>query len=207
LHAAGNPGIGHFGRSFSRDPVVVVSYAGAFIDAFAKAGVACVLKHFPGEGLATVDSHVSLPDITATWSEEELEPFAQLIASGRVQAVMTGNVRLTSVDPSGAPVTVSEPIINGLLRRKLGFAGIAMTDDLDMEALVPLFDRREAVIRALAAGNDMLMVLNTKNIDPTLPQHIVEWVDEAIDRGRLTRARVAEAADRVRRLRASLAPA
>ncbi len=161
-----SPAIGHFGRAFARQPAVVADYAAAFIDAFAAAGIHCALKHFPGEGLALDDSHDDLPDVTATWSEEELEPYARLIAAGRARLVMTGHMRLTSVEPSGIPTTLSAAVISGLLRSKLGFAGVAMTDDLDMAAISEVADRRQAVIRAINAGNDLLMIGNTSDYDP-----------------------------------------
>lgn len=201
LHDPDNPAIGHYGRSFSADPAVVTSYAEAFIDAFSAAGIICAVKHFPGQGRAHGDSHDELPDITANWSEKDLEPFANLIASGRAQLILGGHVRLTTIDKSGTPSTLSVPITTGLLRDKLGFQGVVMTDDLDMKAVSGVMGRREAIIRALAAGNDLLMVRNVEPFDRELPQKIVVWVEEAIDEGRLREADIAAAADRVRKLK------
>jgi beta-N-acetylhexosaminidase len=205
LDDARSPAIGHFGRAFDREPVRIVAYAEAFIDAFAAAGVHCALKHFPGEGHAREDSHKVLPDITATWSTTELEPYVGLIASGRASIVMTGNVRLSTVDPAPVPATLSSAIVTDLLRTGLGFKGVAMTDDLDMAPIRATTPRAEAVVRAISAGNDLLMVCNTNNVDPDLPQHVVEWVEGAIGRGVLTEARIAESADRIRALKRALA--
>jgi beta-N-acetylhexosaminidase len=110
-------------------------------------------------------------------------------------------VRLTSVEPTRVPITLSAAVTTGLLRDKLGFRGVIMTDDLDMDSIRATASRREAVIRAIAAGNDLLMVCNTKDVDAELPQHVAEWVGDAIAKGELTRARVAEAAARVRSLK------
>jgi beta-N-acetylhexosaminidase len=201
LQDADNPAIGHFGRAFDANPAKVADYAGAFIDAFAAAGVHCALKHFPGEGHAHDDSHEALPDITATWSEKELEPYVKLIATGQARIIMNGNVRLTSLEPTEVPTTLSAAVTTGLLRNKLGFKGVIMTDDLDMASVREIAGRRDAVIRAIAAGNDLLMVCNTDDVDPELPQHVVDWVGDAIVKGVFTRARVAEAAARVRNLK------
>jgi beta-N-acetylhexosaminidase len=80
-----------------------------------------------------------------------------------------------------------------------------MTDDLDMAPIRATTPRAEAVVRAISAGNDLLMVCNTNNVDPDLPQHVVEWVEGAIGRGVLTEARIAESADRIRALKRALA--
>jgi beta-N-acetylhexosaminidase len=196
-----SPAIGHFGRAFDREPVRIVAYAEAFIDAFAAAGVHCALKHFPGEGRAREDSHETLPDITATWSTAELEPYVGLIGSGRAQIVMTGNVRLSTVEPRAIPATLSSAVVTDLLRDGLGFKGVAMTDDLDMASVRAIVPRKEAVVRALAAGNDLLMVCNTTDFDPDLPQHVAGWVRDAIARGELSEARIAASAARIRALK------
>ena len=118
---------------------------------------------------------------------------------------MTGHMRLTSVDPSRIPTTFSKAVISGLLRDKLGFAGVALTDDLDMAAISEVADRREAVIRAIDAGNDLLMIGNTSDYDPQLPQHVVEWVEDAIDVGALSVGHIASAANRVRKIKRAYA--
>lgn len=201
LHDPENPAIGHFDRAFDEDPARVVAYAEAFIDGFAAAGVHCALKHFPGEGHAHDDSHVDLPDITATWSAEDIEPYVSLIASGRARIVMSGHVRLATIERTLVPLTLSAASARGLLRDQMGFGGVVMTDDLDMAAIRETYGRRDAVIRAIDAGNDLLMVCNTDDFDPELPQHIVGWVEDAIAAGTLTEAMITEAADRVRSLK------
>jgi beta-N-acetylhexosaminidase len=205
LHDPLNPQIGHFGRSFDADPAIVTAYAESFIGGFASANVLCAPKHFPGLGHCHDDSHDDLPDITSTWSEIELKPFAQLIARGEAHVIMGGHVRLDTVENEMIPTTLSSAVTTGLLRDKLAFQGVAMTDDLDMAAVHNLMGRREAVIRAIAAGNDLLMVRNATNFDPCLPQNIVDWVNEAISKGSLSKDRIRESADRVRRLKQALA--
>ena len=91
--------------------------------------------------------------------------------------------------------------MTGLLRDRLGFTGVAMTDDLDMQAVSALMPRRQAVIDAIAAGNDLLMIRNAGDFDPDLPRTVVAWVREAVAAGELSRSRIAQAALRVRQLR------
>jgi beta-N-acetylhexosaminidase len=199
-----SPAIGHFERAFHSDPVTVAAYAQAFIDGFGLANIHCVLKHFPGEGHSRSDSHYSLSDISQTWSEEELEPYARMIASGRARIIMSGHLHLATIEKDPIPITLSSAAITGMLRGKLGFWGVVMTDDLDMVAVSSLMGRREAVIRAIAAGNDLLMIRNSAKSDPHLPQKISEWVQDAIHEGILSKNRIAESAERVREVKRAL---
>jgi beta-N-acetylhexosaminidase len=205
LHDPTNPAIGHFGRAFDADPVRVLAYARAFVDGFAEAGVLCALKHFPGNGHTLGDSHHGPAD-GSNWSERDLAPYAQLIAAGRARLIMAGHAQIPSLEPRPVPVSLSEPVMRGLLRQRLNFNGVAMTDDLDMQAVSSLMPRREAVIKAISAGNDLLMIRNVGDFDPELPRRVVAWVQEAIAAGTLSRAQIAEAADRVRGLQ-GVAPA
>jgi beta-N-acetylhexosaminidase len=214
LHDATNPAVGQYGRSFGSDSATVITYAEAFIDGFNGSGVLCALKHFPGQGLARSDSHSELPDITSTWTEQELAPYAQLIKNGRAELIMGAHLRLATVEKEPIPTTLSLAVTTGLLRGKLGFQGVVMTDDLDMVAVSSVMVRREAVIRAIAAGNDILMIKNATYFDPYLPyfdpylpQNVASWVRDAIDQGSLLEKNIAESADRIRRFKRGLANA
>ncbi len=198
----GNPAIGVFGRAYDTVPERIAAYGQAFIEGFASAGILCVAKHFPGHGRAVGDSHKGAADISATWTEAELEPFARLIASPNTPPmVMTGHLRLDSMAPDGRPATVSVPIVTGLLRQRLGYRGVVVTDDLDMGAVSRLMSRKDAVVQALVAGSDLLMIKNLFGYDPLMPQRAVSWVRGAISRGLLSRVQVMAAAERVRALR------
>ena len=201
LHDPANPAIGKWGRSYSEDPDTVVAYAEVFIDAFAEAGVICAPKHFPGQGLATADSHDALPDISAVWSERDLAPFKRLIESGRVDLMMGGHVLLRSLDPSGVPTTLSPAVNRGLLRDRLGYRGAIMTDELAMGALDDISERRDIAVRALAAGNDLLMMRNVVPFDHDLPLKVQQWVEAAVADGTLSVSEIAASATRVRNLR------
>jgi beta-N-acetylhexosaminidase len=196
-----NPAIGMFGRAYGTDPDLIAAYAAAFVDGFASAGVICALKHFPGHGNSAGDSHDGVADISATWTDAELRPFAHLIAAGRAPMVMGGHLRMTVLEPSGLPITFSAAVMTGLLRDRLGYRGVVVTDDLDMDAVRRLMGRRQAVVEAIRNGNDLLMIKNLEDYDPLLPQRVVRWVRAAIADGTLRETQVIEAAGRVRSLR------
>jgi beta-N-acetylhexosaminidase len=205
LYDSANPAIGQFGRAFATDPETVASYAEAFIDGFATANILCAAKHFPGHGHSRSDSHFSLPDITSTWSELEIKPYALLIADGRAKIIMGGHLRLATIDPEPIPTTLSRAAIHGLLREKLGFQGVIMTDSLDMDAVLHFVSRRDAVIKAISAGNDLLMIKNVGLFDPYLPQNVMVWIREAIEAGILRERDIVASADRVRKLKQEIA--
>jgi beta-N-acetylhexosaminidase len=198
----GNPAIGRFGRAYDTDPERIATYAQAFVEGFSGAGILCAAKHFPGHGRSVNDSHFGAADISSTWSEAEMEPFARLLASPHTPAmVMTGHLRLDPMAPDGWPATLSAPVVTGLLRQQLGYQGVVVTDDLDMEAVSHLMSRKAAFVQALAAGSDLLMIKNLFGYDPLMPQRAVSWVRQAIARGHLSRAHIMAAAERVRAIR------
>lgn len=206
LENPGNPAIGRYGRAFSDNADTVTAYAGAFIRGFGAGGVCCSLKHFPGQGGAQSDSHEWAPDISAVWSEADLAPFRHLISEGGVDAVMSGYSVLRTVASNGRPAALSREIVTGLLHDQLGFDGVAMTDDLDMGAVGYGFARRSAIVQALQAGNDTLIVRNRANYDPALPASIASWMTEAIADGTLSIGALNKSAERVRKLRNKLTP-
>ena len=112
-----NPIISQFDRSFGQNIDRVVQYAAQFIEAHHQRGVACCLKHFPGHGSSTEDSHLGFVDITDCWERQELEPYKKLFASGIADAVMTAHVVHRQLDPAGLPATLSRIILDDLHNR------------------------------------------------------------------------------------------
>jgi beta-N-acetylhexosaminidase len=207
-----SPVIGGLERAFSSDPAVVVTYAREFIAAHHEAGVLTALKHWPGHGLAEGDTHLGLVDVTRTAQAIEQQPFRQLIRAGLADAVMTAHLVNRNVDPDW-PVTLSERFIGPLLREREGFDGVVVTDDLHMGAIQEQHSEREAVVRALLAGNDLLVFSNNPAAATTVPgfrprydmgRHVAALVREAIARGELTEAHVDAAWRRVALLRQRL---
>ena len=152
-----NPIIGN--RSYGSDPQRVSTLVTAAVRAYAAAGFLCCAKHFPGHGAATVDSHVALPIIDvdrARLDRVELPPFRAAIAAG-VPAIMLAHLIVPALDPTPSlPASMSRRIATDLLRRELGFAGIAVTDDLEMGALATIGEAT-AGERALEAGADFVL--------------------------------------------------
>jgi beta-N-acetylhexosaminidase len=146
-------------RSFGTTATVVAQVAGSFLDGLQQAGVAGCLKHFPGLGDTDVDSHKVLPRITRDLrrlEEEDLLPYRLLGA--RAAAVMVGHGHYAALDPQpGLPATLSTTIVEGLLRQRLGFRGVVVSDDLEMGAVAPLDDDGRAAVAAVAAGCDLIL--------------------------------------------------
>lgn len=152
-----NPIIGN--RSYGSDPQRVSTLVGAAVRAYGAAGFLCCAKHFPGHGAATVDSHLGLPIIDvdrARLDHVELPPFRAAIAAG-VPAIMLAHLIVPALDPTPSlPASLSRRIATDLLRRELGFAGLAVTDDLEMGALASIGEAA-AGERALEAGADFVL--------------------------------------------------
>jgi beta-N-acetylhexosaminidase len=140
-------------RALGSEPMRVSALGRAILDGFVRAGVAGCIKHMPGHGRALADSHKELPTVTASAEELELDlaPFRAL-ASAPVG--MTAHVRYTAWDAEN-PGTLSPYVVNEVIRRNIGFDGLLLTDDLDMEALSGSVPERAA--RAIAAGCDLAL--------------------------------------------------
>jgi len=197
VHEEGNAVIGRHGRAYGTDGDSIAAYASRFVDAYRAQHAVCVIKHFPGHGRSRGDSHDGFVDITETWSRAELDPFQRLIESGHADMIMGGHLTHQGLDPSGVPVTFSSPVLQGLLREELGYQGVIMTDDLDMGAIRQSYAQRESILRSIEAGNDILMLSNSAAPDMELPQRIVGWVEEAIEAGRFTEARIDHSVERI----------
>jgi beta-N-acetylhexosaminidase len=141
-------------RSFGAEPMQVAALGGAMLDGLAAAGVGGVLKHMPGHGRATADSHHALPEVDASAEDlaADIAPFRAL--AKRAPMAMTAHILFKSWDEQH-PATLSPTIINNIIRGEIGFEGLLMSDDIAMEALSgPLAARARA---ALAAGCDVVL--------------------------------------------------
>ena len=147
-------------RSYGEDPQLVGRLAAAYIRGLQSAGVSATLKHFPGHGDTDVDSHLGLPIIRhprERLDQMELPPFRAGIAAG-ADAVMTAHIEMPALDPAPkTPTTLSGPIVQGLLRKDLGFGGLIYTDSMGMAGVAAIYDAGEAAVRAVAAGNDLIL--------------------------------------------------
>ena len=195
-----NPVIGALDRSFSADPAVVATQGRAFLDGLHDAGVAGALKHFPGHGSSTADTHLGWVDVTSTWTSKELIPFRDIIANGGTDAVLVAHVFDSKLDPV-YPASLSDAVITGMLRGDLGFDGVVISDDLQMGAIRAEYGYETAVERAILAGTDILTIANEQVYEPDVVARTIDIVATAVAAGRITEARIDESWQRIRRLK------
>ncbi|HEX7126236.1 MAG TPA: glycoside hydrolase family 3 N-terminal domain-containing protein, partial [Thermodesulfobacteriota bacterium] len=191
-------------RSFGRDPEAVVRLGLAFARGLEAGGVAACAKHFPGHGDTAEDRHHALPVVShdrARLEAVEIAPFAAAVAAG-VPMVLTAHVVYPALDPD-RPATLSPAIVEGILRRRLGFDGVVATDDLEMAAIADRFGWEEAVVMAVEAGCDLLLVCH----DAERQRRAVDAVRAAMASGRVSAARVEASLARIARLASRYAPA
>ncbi|MFD0757878.1 glycoside hydrolase family 3 N-terminal domain-containing protein [Arthrobacter ulcerisalmonis] len=176
-------------RSISTDPDVVATLGMAFSQGMLKAGVLPVVKHFPGHGSVTTDSHLALPVQPASVDElkaRDWKPFAAAAAAG-APMMMTGHIAVPAMEP-GVPASLSAPTYAAL--RGLGFKGVTVTDALNMEAVDQQYPAGAAAVKALAAGADLLLM-------PADVDQAHAGIVQAVASGALPAQRLAEAARQV----------
>lgn len=198
-----NPVIARYGRSFGADPALVSRLAAAFIQAHHEQGVLCCPKHFPGHGSSTADSHHGLADVSESWTEQELQPYRDLIQAGLADCIMTAHVFNARLDPV-FPATLSPAIIDGLLRRELGYDGVVISDDMQMGAIRRYYGYEDAVLAAVDAGVDILAISNNVTFEEDIVSRTVEILRRAVAQGRISRGRIEQSYARIQRLKASL---
>jgi beta-N-acetylhexosaminidase len=190
-----NPVIGT--RSFGADPVRVAAQAAAAVVGLQSVGVAACVKHFPGHGATSTDSHLELPTVDVPMDvlrERDLAPFAAAIKAG-TQAVMTAHIRVPALT-GDLPATLSRAAMFDLLRRELGFEGVVITDALEMAAVAAVAGgTAHAAAVALAAGNDLLCL--GSRVDAALVEQSIAEIVAGIGAGWLPVTRLEEAAERV----------
>lgn len=196
----GNPAIGALDRSFSADPGVVAAMAEAEIRGLHQRGIRSAIKHFPGLGSATANTDFAASvDVTNTWTEAELEPYETLIGLGLADAVMSAHILNRHLDPK-LPASLSPAVVDGLLRRRLGWTGAVMTDDLGAAAITSHYQRAEAIALAIEAGNDLLTFANQATYVDDLARRVVAAIVAHVESGRITEARIDESIARLDRL-------
>ncbi len=191
-----NPIIGD--RAFSRDPEEVAEVGIAAMQALHREGVLSCGKHFPGHGDTDLDSHKALPvlnhDIDRLEAVEWL-PFRRAILAG-LPTIMTAHILFPGLDPT-SPATLSAPILEGVLRKRLGFEGVIVTDDLGMKGVRDHCDLLSAAVRSLAAGADLLLICE----DFAEQEAAMHAVDRAIVDDVLPREKVEASLARIARLK------
>ncbi len=194
-----SPAIGAFERSFSRDPAIVAGHAAAFVEAHRERQVITALKHFPGHGSAAGDTHLGVTDVTATYRRaDELAPYRELIDGGYDGPVMTAHIVNRNLDPSGRPATLSLAIMTTLIRDEMGFEGVIISDDMQMGAIVAEYGLTEAVIEAVKAGVDVVMLANQSGeYDVRNVYRVRDALVQAASDGTIPEERVYESVGRI----------
>src|SRR5690349_9950544 len=185
-------------RSFGEDPRRVSAFVEAYVRGVEENGALSTAKHFPGHGDTVVDSHLDLPVVSSNFDHldaVELPPFRAAFSAG-ASTVMTGHIAVPALDPdAGKPATLSPAIIADLLREKLRFDGLVVTDSLDMGGVVRHYPPDEAALQSLLAGADLLL-------QPPVLDAALAALKEAVKSGRLPLARIDQAVRRVLRAKA-----
>ncbi len=192
-------------RSFSSRADSVALLAQEYIKQHRRYGVITSLKHFPGHGSSLEDTHFGVADVTHTWTENELIPYQRLLDSGYVDAVMTSHIVNKKLDSKGLPGTLSSEILDGILRKKIGFDGVVFSDDMQMHAIAKQFGLEESIKLAINAGVDILCFSNniagseTRTVD-----RVFAVIRQAVETGEISRARIDQSFARIMALKKRL---
>jgi beta-glucosidase-like glycosyl hydrolase len=172
-------------RSYGSDPETVAGMAEAFVREHARFGILPIMKHFPGHGMTAFDSHAVSEKVDIGRKEIErvhLLPYRKLVGNGALDGVMTAHIIYSALDPL-QPATFSSAVIGGLLRDQLGFGGVVVTDELEMEGANRVSKGIvESFARAFEAGNDLFLVGHTKSREAEL----IEELPRLFSEGRLS---------------------
>ncbi len=203
-----NPIIGI--RSFSDDPSAIGPYAVSFIEGLHESGVISSLKHFPGHGDTDVDSHTGLPLINKTLDElmetelkpyTEVLPFADMVMTAHIQfpLIETETYKSLTGEPVYLPATLSQTIIGGILRGKLGYDGVVITDAMEMDAISTYFGPLTAAEMAINAGVDMLLLPVDVNSEEqiTAMEDYIDGIEKMVEAGTIPAERIDESVTRI----------
>ncbi|ACC81308.1 glycoside hydrolase family 3 N-terminal domain-containing protein [Nostoc punctiforme] len=195
-----NPVIGP--RAFGNTPEIAAKDARDYYLGLQESGILGCAKHFPGHGDTSKDSHIELPILDLTLEDlrlRELIPFKALIEV-QIPLIMTAHILFPKID-ADLPATLSQPILNSILRKELGFQGVVVSDDLDMKAISDMFMKAGTVARSFHAGCDLFIVsrnINSSSIERTY--QIAEDFVDSLSNGSLDESVVEAARERIEKL-------
>lgn len=175
-----NPVIGV--RSYSDDPHKVAAMGVEMIRGLTQADVLCCAKHFPGHGNTAVDSHLGLPRVDKSLEEleqMELIPFRAAIEAG-IPAIMSSHILFPQLEPDGVPATMSRRIMTGLLKEKLGFSGLIISDCMQMNAIQTYYGTVQGVASAIHAGVDLVFISHDANLAAQAAQRVMEDLQSGV---------------------------
>ena len=182
-------------RSYGEKVDTVTEFAEIFMDELDAHKVISCLKHFPGHGSALGDSHEGFVDASNIWSEMELEPYKNLLP--KTKMIMTAHVFNKNIDDK-YPATLSYKTNTSLLRKKLGYNGVILSDDLQMKAIESHYSKQEAIKLSINSGIDMIMYCNQLSNDDVL--EIINLTYELVQNGEIKISRIEESNKRINKL-------
>lgn len=198
-----NPVIGKIERSFSADASIVVNNSVWVIEEHHNRNIKCTMKHFPGHGSSTSDSHQGLTDVTKTWSEIELKPYQDIIEMGKADFIMTAHIFNSNLD-ADYPATLSKNIITGILRNQLKFDGVIVSDDMNMKAITDYYGLSNAIELSINAGVDILVFGNNLIYDEMIATKAIDIIKKLIDDGKISKERIDESYQRIMKMKSNL---
>jgi len=183
-------------RSYSSYEEIVTTYAMLLINALHADGVTPVVKYFPTAGANLWNNFSSEEDVTNTWHFEQLKPYYDLIAFGKMDAVLISHIMQKEIDPKN-PALFSKLLIQGLLRDKMHFEGVVFADNFRTSSISSSIDFKQRIIRSIDAGVDIIIMPNYFSENASTPLTIQKIITDAIKNGELSEERIAISYERI----------
>ena len=189
-------------RSFGKDSDRVFFHARNVVNAHRENDIVTVLKHFPGHGSSTTDTHKEFTDVSSSWIVEELFPYHKMMIEDKVDAIMTSHVVNSKIDDSMLPATLSEKSIDKLLREFMDYEGVVFSDDMQMGAITKNFGLKESIIYAINAGVDVLIFSNNQLYkDQVIPDEVISIIEDGVRNGEISLLSINESFKRIHNLK------
>lgn len=200
-----NPVIGKLERSFSDDDNTVFTYNSIFANAYVSNNIQCALKHFPGHGSSSADSHLGFVDVTNTWQKKELEPY-RLMQNSYHQCgmVMTAHIVNRQLDDTGLPATLSHKMLTQILRQELQFDGVIISDDMHMKAITDHYGFEQALVMSVNAGVDVFIISTDINDENYPIGKIINVIEQNVAAGKISLSRINQSYHRIVNLKQDL---
>ena len=166
-------------RCISKNSSDTIDHSKLFINEHRSLGIISIAKHFPGQGSAKDDTHLSLTDNTNEWSEEEILPYKHLIKDNYLDGIMTSHIINRKLDKE-YPATLSKKILNGLLRKNLNFKGLIISDDPQMKAIADYYELKNVLRLMINAGVNLFCFGNNLIYDKYIARKVLALIKELL---------------------------
>ncbi len=193
-----NPVIARLGRSYSANYEKVTRHAYEVVRAHQKKGVIPVIKHFPGHGSSSTDTHLGLTDVSNSWVFDEIKPYFLFIGYQQLDAVMTAHIINERLDKERLPATLSKEIIQHTLRDLMHYQGVVISDDMQMQAISEHYGEEEALVKSINAGVDIMLFANNASLPNRIDVRKLHAIirSNVID-GHIPKSRIRESFQRI----------